>query len=528
MSTTDLKRPLVGIVLVLALITAACGGNNEDLTEEASSASSSPSNVNDGDSGNEDNVEGGGVVGDSGGESADAVAEDLDLPECPVSAHLEVDGTVEIDFWHPFVAETEVAMQQLASRFNESQDKIVVTAQAQGSYGELLTKYRESIAFDDLPAVAIVDSQAFRDMVESESVLPAQSCVEADEFDLAGIDASLRGEFSIDGALYPAGLLVSAPVLYYNRTAFEAAGLDPDSPPETLAELREAAQTLKDAGVASEPLSFRLDSWFVDTWLTGAGVPVVNADNGRIGNATEANLLAPEAFDLYALLQQMNQAGLMAAFSSTPGQFEQYFAFLDPSRVAMLIETSTAATSVAGALGGTTDLSTLVEGTTAEGQVEGAAELNLDIDVAPLPGLRGPGQVFVSGGGFYMTQSGTAAEQSAAWEFMKFVNALEQQKLIHLKGSYLPVFDTVANDDEVRQVWSADTAGQWLATAYGQLENIDPNLPGPAIGPFSEYGDIIDYSLDELILSGVAPEIVLADAQDAVTAALQAYNEADF
>ncbi|MEZ5247192.1 MAG: hypothetical protein R2707_19050 [Acidimicrobiales bacterium] len=56
----------------------------------------------------------------------------------------------------------------------------MVTPQAQGSYEELLAKYRESIAFDDLPALAVTDAQAFRDVVDSGTILPAQSCVEAD------------------------------------------------------------------------------------------------------------------------------------------------------------------------------------------------------------------------------------------------------------------------------------------------------------------------------------------------------------
>ncbi|NIR42205.1 MAG: ABC transporter substrate-binding protein, partial [Actinobacteria bacterium] len=122
-----------------------------------------------------------------------------------------------IDFWHAYTAKTEEAMEDLAAGFNASQDKIVVNVEAQGSYEQLLGKYRESIGFDDLPAIAITDAQAFRDMVDSGTVLPAQSCVEADQFDLSGIDELIRAMYSIDGALYPAALNVSTPVLYYNR-----------------------------------------------------------------------------------------------------------------------------------------------------------------------------------------------------------------------------------------------------------------------------------------------------------------------
>ncbi len=530
-----LSRRFLVALLALALVAAACGGGGDDAESTADDGQADPSGDAAGDDADPepetdpaDEADGGGEVGEGGGEVDAGLVETLGLPECPVGAHLDADGVIEIDFWHPYVAETEAAMQDLAAGFNASQDRIVVTAQAQGAYSELLAKYRESISFDDLPAIAITDGQAFRDMVDSGTVLPAQSCVEADGFDLSGIDELVRGFYSIDGALYPGALTVSTPVLYYNRASFEAAGLDPDTPPGTLAELRDTAQVLQDAGVSTEPLSLLLQGWFVDTWLTGVGVPIVNADNGRAGNATQANLTSPEAIEIYTILQEMDQAGLLAAFSNTPGQIEHYFAALDESRVAMLLETSTAATTIAGFLGGTSNLSDLVEGTAVEDEIVGATELNIDLDVAPFPGLREPGRVFVSGGAFYMTLSGSEAEQAAAWEFMKYVNGVEQQKIVHLKGSYLPVSDEVANDTQVQQVWANDRAGAWLQTSYEQLLAIDPAFPGPAVGPFSEQRDIMNRSLDELILADRDPEEVLREAEAELNDALQAYNDANF
>ena len=85
----------------------------------------------------------------------------LGLPECPVGAHLDADGPVEINMWHPYTAETAQAMEDVGAAFNAAQDDIVVTVEAQGDYGELLAKYRESINFDDLPTVAITDAGTF-------------------------------------------------------------------------------------------------------------------------------------------------------------------------------------------------------------------------------------------------------------------------------------------------------------------------------------------------------------------------------
>ena len=188
----------------------------------------------------------------------------------------------------------------------------------------------------------------------------------------------------------------------------------------------------------------------------------------------------------------------------------------------MVIETSTASTTVAGVLGGTSNLSELTDG------AGGITDLSLDLDVAPMPGLREPGKVFISGGAYFIANTGSDAEQAAAWEFMKFLNNTESQKTIHLKGSYLPIIEEVLNDPDVQSVWANDAAGQWLATAHAQLTAIDPDFAGPVIGPFTEQRQIIQDSLEAMLLGGEDPAAVLAEAEQLVTEALEQYADQNF
>src|SRR3546814_1026090 len=51
--------------------------------------------------------------------------------------------------------------------------------------------------------------------------------------------------YSVDGVLQPAGFNVSTVLLYYNRDHFEAAGLDPDRPPQTLERSEEHTSELQ-------------------------------------------------------------------------------------------------------------------------------------------------------------------------------------------------------------------------------------------------------------------------------------------
>ncbi len=227
-------------------------------------------------------------------------------------------------------------------------------------------------------------------------------------------------------------------MFYYNRTHFEEAGLDPDSPPQTLAEVRDAALAIKAAGVAETPLSFLMQGWFVDTWLTGADVSLINADNGRAGNATEATFNGPEALEIYELLKQMNDEGLVLPFSNVPGEVGHFLALATPGTASMLFETSTASTTIAGVLGGTSNLSDLITDAGLDEEIIGSTDLAIDVGVAPFPGLNEPGQIFASGGLVYMTDTGSDAERAAAWEFVKYINEAAQQKIIHLKGRTCP------------------------------------------------------------------------------------------
>ena len=55
--------------------------------------------------------------------------------------------------------------------------------------------------------------------------------------------------FTIDDQMYAMPFNTSGPVLYYNKKAFGAAGLDPEKPPATLAEVRSMPEIVEAASV---------------------------------------------------------------------------------------------------------------------------------------------------------------------------------------------------------------------------------------------------------------------------------------
>jgi ABC-type glycerol-3-phosphate transport system substrate-binding protein len=143
----------------------------------------------------------------------------------------------------------------------------------------------------------------------------------------------------------------------------------------------------------------------------------------------------------------------------------------------------------------------------------------------PFPGLEKPAQVRVSGGAFFLTNTVPPEQQAAAWEFMKFMWQTENQVAWHLVGSYLPTTQTAANAPAVIAYWQDDLAGRLLKVGYDQLLQVDPQRPGPQIGPYRDYTAAIKNSLDRLVLQGASVDAVVTRADAEIQAALTRYAE---
>jgi sn-glycerol 3-phosphate transport system substrate-binding protein len=460
---------------------------------------------------------GGGGSSSSGTGSADGAS-------CPVGALDTAAGPVEVVVWHTQQAKPLETMQALADEYNRSQDKVRVRLEAQGaSYEELQRKFESAVQSRDLPGIVMFDDTATQTMIDSGVVLPAQACVDADDYNTDDLLDVARQYYTVEDQLWPASANLGNALLYYNRTHFRAAGLDPDDPPTTLAEVRAAAEKIKAAGVAPTPLVHEFAAWKTEFWLTGAQSTMVDNDNGRGDGETTAATLEgnAEATELFDWFKQMQNDGLLLAMPKAEGKIDHYLA-MGEQNVSMLIESSSAATSIEAFLGGDLDTSSLGDGTEIE------ATSGLDIAAGPFPVMREGGQTQMGGSAWYITNTTSDEVQAAAWDFMKFMNEPHAQTQMLIGGSYLP-YNRKANDTpEVQQFYTASLSGRWLKIADDEVEEIDPDFPGPLIGPYYDFRKALEASQDELMLSGATPAEALALAQAQVSAALERYAQEGF
>ncbi|MFZ6002767.1 MAG: extracellular solute-binding protein [Actinomycetota bacterium] len=483
MTTTQLSRFIrsMAAFCTVALVAVACGGGSGD--------------------------------GDGGTNEA----------ECPVDALDDATGPVEVTVWHTYVGLTNRTLNALADEYNSSQDRVKVRVENQGAaYEELLRKYRQGIPSGDLPAIGIMEDTTTQFLADSGTIIPGGVCAEADGYEeYDDFSQGVKDFYSVDGVLQPASFNVSTVLLYYNRDHFEAAGLDPESPPQTLEQVAEYARQIKAAGVVDKPLVLNMQPWFTEFWLTGAGEGLVDNDNGRGDGETTAGAFDNEATArLFAQLESMQDEGLLNAVPGTEGQFDHYFA-VGLEQASMTIETSTAVTTINAVLEGNLD--------PAELGLEGELPpIDVNVDAGPFPGLDGPSEGQLGGGVWYITNVGPPEVQAGAWDFVKFVNRPENQALWHLEGSYLPVREATLESADVQRFWAETRPGKWLKTAYLGLEQVDPAWPGPLIGPYTETRDAVRSALDALLFGGASPEAAIAQANQKITDAIASYNDENF
>ena len=427
-----------------------------------------------------------------------------DLPPCPVDALDDAGGPVEITFWHGLNTDNEDAINRVTDEYNASQDRVRVTAQNQGGYGETVDKYFQS-GQDSRPDLVMFPEYMVQRTVDSDSVVPVGACIEASGLDTSQFQRSALAAYSAGGVQWGMPFNVSNPVLYYNRSMFEAAGLDPDRPPQSLAELREHSQAIVDSGAAAYGIALDTGSdsgggWFLEQWFANAGEFYADNGNGRLAPATRVLYDGPAGVELLTYVQQLIQDGLAYNVGDNAGGSDNFLKLADQSEpAAMTIGTSAALGTIVTVVDGG-----LIPGITGE-----------DIGVGPLPGPGPVPTALIGGASLYVVADHGDATTAAAWDFVAYLVSPEVQSLWATLTGYVPMRFDALEIDPVATVYAQDPR---FRVAYDQLVGSpdDYALQGPILGPQREVRAVTARAVADIFAG--------ADVQQALSAAAQQAN----
>ena len=169
-----------------------------------------------------------------------------------------------IVFWHAMSAANGEEVARIARDFNASQSDVVLDAVYKGTYPETLTAAIAAYRAGQAPHIAQVFEVGTGTMLQAgPAIKPAWKLAEETGFalDPKSYVPGVRGYYSLpDGRLASMPFNSSTAIMWYNKDAFEKAGLDPEKPPVTYADFDGAARILASKASDTHRLHHGLDA----------------------------------------------------------------------------------------------------------------------------------------------------------------------------------------------------------------------------------------------------------------------------
>ncbi len=423
--------------------------------------------------------------------------------ECWLAVFAKATKPVEVKFWHEMSRANASWLVKTTNAFNRSQSAVHVTLVQFPSYQDLLTKYLAGLSTKDLPDLFQPEDTTVQRMIDSQSVVPVQSCADADHYSLAPLLPRARAYFSYQNVLYGMPWSLSNPILWYNRTAFVKAGLNPDKPPRTLAEVEQYSRKIVASRAARHGIALRVEPYIFEFLNAKSGGTLVNNGNGREARATAATLDTPVARQIWTWWNGMVKSGLALNTGGATGNIDHMLA-VGTGDAAMTMEAS-------GVLG------------TVKQVLESGQYSTVRIGTAPLPSLNGGGGVPVGDGSLWITKAASPEKRAAAWQFVKYLASPAEQASLAVEGGYAPIRSDATRVPALEQRWTAEPI---YRVSYDQLTTgaEDAATAGSLIGDYQGVRDAVKDGMLSMLTGGSSPAAGLQKAQREADAAIKAYN----
>ena len=475
------------LMLVAMLVLAACGSGGGDAGSEeeaAPAATEAPA-------AEEEEME------------EEAPAEEAEAEEEEMEEEEEMAEAITIEFWHAMSGDLGEVVDELAARFNDSQDAIHVNVTFQGSYDETYNALLAAFDAGNEPNITQNFDLAAQTMFDTGRLVPAWQLMEADGYDSSVFVPAVSDYYSDENGMVAMAFNSSTPIVYYNAEMFDAAGLDAPNPEWTFSEFLEVCDAIQESGVEF-CVTLGQVGWYFEQILANSGGLYFNNDNGRTGRASETVINQGQGVEVFTFLTDLYTNGYAPNLGSTWTDTDATFL---AEQAAMIFD------STAGARG-----------------FQESAEFEIRTNFIPHSDSSDRNGVVIGGAALWLIDSGDEATNAAAWEFMKFMAAEDQQVTWHTGTGYFPVRTDISGNADLTAFWDENpnfvTAIEQLATTETTLDDGSVNYAvlGGRAGPFPAIRRIMTESYSRVLDDGLTPQEALDEAVEKMDEELDNYN----
>jgi sn-glycerol 3-phosphate transport system substrate-binding protein len=387
-------------------------------------------------------------------------------------------AATEIQFWHGFTQPLGGLLEQIAADFNASQNKYRVNAIFKGSYPETMVAAIAAFRAGNAPHIVQMFEVGTATMMAARGAIKPVYEVMREAgvpFDPNVYVPAVRGYYSTsDGRMLSMPFNSSTAVMWYNKDAFRRAGLDPNSPPKTWTELREAARKIRAANATPCGFTAAWGTWTqFEQFSAIHNVPLATRANGMDGMDAELLINSPLYIRHVQTLLDMQKEG-----SYNYGGRDTAPEALFVSAECAIIHTSSGF------------------------RARVIREAKFDWGVAMLPYYEGtpgaPKNSIIGGASFWVMTAPrrTAEEYRAVAEFFRYIGRPEVVAKWHTDTGFLPItmgaFERVQASGYYKQNPGADIP-------YRQLTRTEPteNSRGLRLGNMPEIRTVIYEELEK-------------------------------
>ena len=407
------------------------------------------------------------------------------------------EAKTQVQWWHAMSGVNNERVDRIAADFNASQEEYEVVPTYKGNYTETMTAAVAAFRAGEQPHIVQVFEVGTATMMAAEgAVYPVYQLMEdaGEPFDQSKyLPAVVSYYTNTDNQLLSLPFNSSTPVMWYNKDAFAAAGLDPEAPPATWQELGEAARALRESGL---PCGFSAgwQSWvLVENMSAWHDQPMATMANGFGGTGTE---------------------------------FEFQKNAIVPKLIAQIAEWQKDKTFDYGGRRG----DSLPKFTTGEcgmwmnssayyGSIKEQAGFEFGITMLPYDSevVDAPQNSIIGGATLWVLQGGEPEEYKGVAKFFTYLSSPEVQAWWHQETGYVPI-TTAAAELSREQGFYEKNPGTDIAIKQLSLNEPTDNSKGVRFGNFVQIRDVINEEL-ETVWAGDKT------AQEALDAAAERGNE---
>jgi len=383
-------------------------------------------------------------------------------------------AVTEVQFWHGMTGANNDRIIDFAKRFNESQSEYKVNAVFKGSYPEAMAAAIAAYRAGSAPAILQVFEVGTATMMSAKGAIKPVHQVMADageKFDPKIYIPAVAGYYTnTKGQMLSFPFNSSTTVFFYNKDAFEKAGLDPNRAPATWPEVMAAAAKIKAAGASPCGFTTAWQSWVqLESFSAWHNMPFATRENGFAGNDPKLVFNGPLQVKHINNLQEWAKKGYFTYAGRKTEPEAKFFS----GECAMLTTSSAAYGTI-------------------------KANAKFRFAVAPLPYYAdvtgAPQNTIIGGASLWVMGGKSQAEYKAVAKFFKFLSDPERQAVWHQTTGYLPI--TLEAYELTRKSGFYDKNPGTDVSVKQMIVKTTDKSRGIRLGNFVQIRDIIDEELE--------------------------------